>query len=163
MTWIDFVIIGVVLLSAVIGAWRGLVKEALSTVGWIASFIIAWRFNGGMAGLLQGFITSPNLQFLIGFIILFVVSMLIFALLIFFASKLVQRTGLTGTDRSLGVVFGVVRGVVIAVALLALAGLTTLPRSDSWRDSMLAVRLQPVAVWLTGFLPEAMAKNFVFK
>jgi membrane protein required for colicin V production len=163
MTWVDFVIIGVVLISAVFGVVRGFVKEALSMTGWVASFIIAWHFNAGLAGILHGFIANPNLQFLVGFVILFILSMLMFALVIFFASRLVQRTGLTSTDRAIGMVFGLVRGLVVAVALVAFAGLTTLPHSASWQDSLLTGRLQTVAIWMTGFLPESMAKNFIFK
>ncbi len=163
MTWVDFSIIGVVLVSAVFGALRGFVKEALSLTGWVASFIIAWRFNAGLASFLHGFITNPNLQFLVGFVMLFILSMLMFAMVIFFATRLVQRTGLTSTDRGIGIVFGLIRGMVVAVALVAFAGLTTLPRSASWQDALLVGRFQAVAIWMTGYLPDTMAKNFIFK
>ena len=162
MTWVDFLIIGVVVISAVIGVVRGFVREALSLTGWIVSFLIAWRFNGGLSSLLQGWINNPNLQFLVAFVILFILSMLIFALLSFFASKLIQRTGLTSTDRAIGIVFGLVRGIVVVIAFVAFAGLTTVPRSASWHDSLLVHRFQAVAVWLTGFLPESVSRNFRF-
>ena len=163
MTWIDLFIIGIVVVSSLISLLRGFVKEALSLAAWVAAFVIAWRFNGGMGSFLQGFIANKNLQFIVGFIFLFVLTMLIFAMIMYFASKLIQRSGLSGTDRAIGVFFGFARGLLLVIALVALAGLTTLPNSTTWHDSLLTSRFQAVAVWLTGFLPEDVAKNFIFK
>lgn len=163
MTWIDLFIIGIVVVSALISVMRGFVKEALSLAAWVAAFVIAWRFNGGMVSFLQGFIANKNLQFVVGFFFLFVLTLLMFALVTYFASKLIQRTGLTGTDRAIGVLFGFARGLVLVTALVALAGLTTLPKSAAWQDSLLTSRFQYVAIWLTGFLPDDVAKNFIFK
>jgi membrane protein required for colicin V production len=163
MTWIDWFIIGIIVISSLISVMRGFVKEALSLAAWIVAFVIAWRFNGGMVSFLQGFIANKNLQFIVGFVFLFVLTMLMFAVVTYFASKLIQRTGLTGTDRAIGVLFGFARGLVLVTALVALAGLTTLPKSATWHNSVLTGRFQYVAVWLTGFLPEDIAKNFIFK
>ncbi|MBI3560744.1 MAG: CvpA family protein [Gammaproteobacteria bacterium] len=163
MTWVDFLIIGVVLVSAVIGLVRGFVKEALSIVGWIASLLIAWQFTDGLANLLSNWIKTPNLQFLVGFVTLFLLSMLIFALIIFFATKLIQRTGLTAADRTIGIVFGVLRGVFVVLLLVGVAGLTTLPQSDGWRGSLTVNRFQTLTVWLSGYLPASIAKNFIYR
>lgn len=162
MTWIDFVIIGVVLISCFISLIRGFVREAVSLASWVISFLIAWNLHGSFAGFFQTSIESNNLRLIVAFFILFVLSLIMFAVINFFASKMVQRTGLTGVDRTIGVIFGFLRGILLVTALVALAGLTHLPRSQLWHDSVFLVQFQAVAIWLTGLLPAEVAKNFVF-
>jgi len=162
MTWIDFVIIGVIFISCFISLIRGFVREALSLASWIISFLIAWNLHGGFARFFQTSIESTNLRLIVAFFILFVLSLVMFTVVNFFAGKMVQRTGLTGVDRVIGVIFGFMRGILLITALVALAGLTHLPRTQFWTDSLFLVQFQAVAVWLTGFLPADVAKNFAF-
>lgn len=162
MTWIDFVIIGVVFISCFISLIRGFVREALSLTGWIVSFIIAWQLHGSFATFFESSIKNLNLRLIVAFFILFTLSMFMFAVVNFFAGKLVVRTGLSGADRAIGVVFGFMRGVVLVSAMVALAGLTQLPKTEVWQHSYLVAKFQVIAVWLTGFLPRDVAKNFVF-
>jgi len=162
MTWIDFVIIGVIFISCFISLIRGFVREALSLTGWIVSFLIAWRLHGSFSTFLHDSISNLNLRLIVAFFTLFTVSMVMFAIVNFFAGKLVQRTGLSGADRAIGVLFGFLRGIVLVSALVALAGLTQIPKTEVWQHSYLVVKFQAVAIWLTGFLPADVAKNFVF-
>jgi membrane protein required for colicin V production len=162
MTWIDFAIIGVIFISCFISLIRGFVREALSLTGWIVSFIIAWRLHGSFSTFFDNSIHNINLRLIVAFFILFALSMVMFTVVNFFAGKLVQRTGLSGADRVIGVLFGFLRGVVLVSALVALAGLTQLPRTATWHDSYLIFKFQAIAVWLTGFLPADVAKNFNF-
>ena len=162
MSWIDFVIIGVVFISCFISLIRGFVREALSLASWVISFMIAWNFHGGFARFFQTSIESTNIRLIVAFFILFVLSLVMFAIVNFFASKLVQRSGLTGVDRTVGVIFGFLRGVLLVTGLVALAGLTQLPQSSLWADSLLLGYFQATAIWLTGLLPSDVAKNFVF-
>ena len=162
MRWIDFVIIGVVFISCFISLIRGFVREALSLASWVISFLIAWNLHGGFARFFQTSIESTNLRLVVAFFILFVLSLIMFAVVNFFASKMVQRTGLTGVDRTIGVIFGFLRGILLVTALVALAGLTHLPQTTLWADSLLLEQFQVVAIWLTGLLPADVAKNFAF-
>lgn len=162
MTWVDFIIIGAIFLSCIISLVRGFVREALSLTGWIVSFIIAWRLHGSFSTFFEHSIQNLNLRLIVAFFILFAISMVMFTIVNFFAGKVVQRTGLTGADRVIGVLFGFLRGVVLVSALVALGGLTQLPKTETWHHSFLLTRFQAVAVWLTGFLPADVAKNFVF-
>ena len=162
MSWIDFVIIGVVFISCFISLIRGFVREALSLASWVFSFLIAWNLHGGFARFFQTSIESVNLRLIVAFFILFVLSLVMFAVVNFFAGKMVQRTGLTGVDRVIGVIFGFMRGVLLVTAVVALGGLTHLPKTQLWTDSALLVQFQAVAIWLTGFLPAEVAKNFAF-
>ena len=162
MTWIDFVIIGVIFISCFISLIRGFVREALSLTGWVVSFLVAWRLHGSFSTFFQNSISNLNLRLIAAFFILFALSMIIFTIINFFAGKLVQRTGLSGADRVIGVLFGFLRGVVLVSALVALAGLTQIPKTAIWHDSYLVIKFQAIAVWLTSLLPYEVAKNFVF-
>lgn len=162
MTGIDFAILGVVLISCVISVLRGFVREALSLTSWVISFIIAWELHATFAGLLESAIEHNNLRLIVAFFVLFILSLVVFTLVIFFATKMVERTGLTGADRVIGVFFGAARGLLIVTVLVALAGYTQMPRADVWRESVLLVYFQPVAIWLIDFLPAEYTKNFMF-
>ena len=162
MTGIDFAILGIVLISCVISVLRGFVREALSLTSWVISFIIAWELHSAFAGLLESAIEHNNLRLIVAFFVLFILSLVVFTLVIFFATKVVERTGLTGADRVIGVFFGAARGFLIVTVLVALAGYTQLPRADVWRESLLIVYFQPIAVWLIDFLPAEYTKNFMF-
>jgi len=162
MTWIDFAIIGIVFISSLISVLRGFVREALSLASWVVSFIIAWELHGTFARLLESMLEHGNIRLLVAFFILFVLSLVAFTLVIFFANKVVQRTGLTGADRVIGVFFGALRGILIVTTVVALAGYTQFPRSEVWNDSLLVSFFQPVAVWLIDLLPAEYTKNFRF-
>ena len=162
MTGIDFAILGIVLISCVISVIRGFVREALSLASWVISFIIAWELHIAFAGLLESVIDHNNLRLIVAFFVLFILSLVAFTLVIFFAGKMVERTGLTGADRVIGVFFGLLRGFLIVTVLVALAGYTQLPRSEVWDDSLLVEFFQPLAVWLIDLLPDKYTKNFMF-
>ena len=162
LTWIDFVIIGIVFVSCVISVIRGFVREALSLASWVISFLIAWNLHGAFARFFQSSIEHQNLRLVVAFFVLFVMSLVVFTIVSFFAGKLVERTGLTGADRVIGVVFGFFRGILIVTGLVALAGLSHLPQTELWHESLLLSNIQAVAIWLTGLLPDDIAKNFVF-
>lgn len=162
MTWIDFVIIGVIIISCFIGFIRGFVREALSLTAWVVSFLIACRLHGSFSTFLDSAISNLSLRLILAFFILFTISMVMFTIVNFFAGKIVQRTGLSGADRAIGVLFGFLRGIVVVSAVVALAGMMHLQKSELWHHSYLLIKFQAIAIWLTGFLPPDVARNFVF-
>ena len=162
MAWIDVGIIAIVLISVLISLMRGFVKEALSLTGWVLAFWISLTFSGGFSRFFKSSIEDPTLRLLTAFIVLFVVTLILSTVANFFASQLVQRTGLTGTDRFIGVLFGFLRGLVLVSVLVLLASLTTIPKSPWWQDSLLLDQFQTLAIWLKSFLPSDVANHFVF-
>lgn len=162
MNWVDYAILGVVLVSAVVSLLRGFIKEALSLTGWIVAIWVALAFASRLSEMLAGLISSPSLRIVVAFTILFIVTLVLAALVNFFASQLVKRTGLTGTDRVLGMFFGILRGAVIVAVLVLFAGLSTVPQESWWRGSLLIPHFQGLAIFLRDLLPADVARHFVY-
>lgn len=162
MVWIDYAILLLIVVSVVISWLRGFVREAMSLAAWVVSFWVALRFSGAIATYMQGLIPDETLRLILAFFIMFIVTMVVSSVAIFFATKLVEKTGLTNADRAIGLVFGAVRGVLIVAALVMVAGLTQLPQAPVWKDSTLIVYFQGFALWLRDYLPADVARHFVF-
>ena len=157
MAWIDIVIIALIVLSAVLSLFRGFVTEALDLAAWLVAFWVAMTFYVELSGWLAQWVTLPSAQKPVAFAVLFISTWIAGAVLNYLAGKLVAKTGLTGTDRMLGVVFGVARGGVIVAILVLLAGLTLLPQDPWWQDSQLLGYFEELAIWMRNFLPAEFA------
>lgn len=162
MNWLDFLIVVIILLSSGISLLRGFVKEALSLTTWLAALWVAMTFAYRLDAVLAGTIDSPSIRFITSFSALFLLTLIAGAMVNHLASTVVKKTGLTGTDRMLGVVFGAGRGVAIVAVIVLGAGLTSLPQESGWRDSMMIPQFQDMAVWLRSYLPPDIASNIKF-
>ena len=162
MNWADFSILSIIGISALISLFRGFVREALSVVGLAAAIWVAVTFYDQASDLLVNVISLPTGRRVIAFVALIVVSLLIAGLINHLIGKLVDKTGLTGTDRMLGVVFGVVRGVAIVGLLVLLAGLTQVPQDPWWQQSMLMEHFQKLAQMAIEFLPPDVVAHFSY-
>lgn len=162
MIGVDYAILGILLISSFISLVRGFVKEALSLTGWIMAFWISLSFAVPLSKLLAAGMDDPTLRLIVAFVVLFILTLIVSAVINFFASRLVQRTGLTGTDRFLGVIFGFLRGALLVSVLVLLAGLTSLPKETWWDDSFLLFRFQAIAIWIRELLPADVAASFNF-
>lgn len=147
MFWIDFLIVGVIAISTIISLMRGFVQESISLASWIFSFLIAWKLNANFATFFQGSIENQQLRFMVAFLILLIISLIMFGIVNFFASRLVQRSGLSKTDRSIGLLFGFLRGVILVTILTALAW-KLFPQSPMWKEAFLLDIFQAIAAWL---------------
>jgi membrane protein required for colicin V production len=143
MNWLDYTLLGVIGISVLIGVIRGFVREVISVVSWVAAFMVAVRYSGTGAEELAPWIDSPMLRTVIAFAALFIATLLVGALIGYIARGLVGRTGLSGTDRLLGIVFGGVRGSLLVGLMILAAGLTALPEEAWWQDSVIADAYQP--------------------
>lgn len=161
MIWVDYVIFGIIGVSALISLMRGFVREALSLAVWVAAFWIAWSFFRDLAPYLTWF-SVPSVKYGIAFAILFLVTLIVGGLVNYLMGQLVDRTGLTGTDRLIGMLFGAARGILLVTVLILLAGLTPLPEDPWWQQSQTIAYLQELAVWLQSLLPEDVAERFRF-
>lgn len=130
MNLADGIILCVIALSALIGLWRGFVREAFSLVTWVLAFVVASLFYPGMAQLLAGQIPTPSIRIAVAFVILFIITLFIGGLVVRLLNELIRITGLSGTDRALGAVFGLLRGAILVIVLVALG--QPLLQGDGW-------------------------------
>lgn len=162
LIWADYVIIGVVFISALIGLFRGFVKEAFSLGSWIVSIFIAIRFNQAFSVYLTDYIDVPSIRIATAFVILLLVALILGAMVSYLVSQIVDKTGLSGTDRFAGFIFGIARGVVVMAVLVLLAGLTPLPQDPWWVESTLIGPFQELSVWLREQIPEGVTGYFSY-
>ena len=162
IAWIDVVILALIVLSAVLSLFRGFVKEAVALATWLVALWVAMTFYEELAAWLSQWIDLVSAQKITAFSILFICVLLLGAVVNFLAGKLVSRTGLTGTDKLLGIVFGVARGGVIVAILVLLAGLTPFPQDPWWQDSQFIGYFEEFAMWMRNFLPGEIADNITY-
>jgi membrane protein required for colicin V production len=160
--WVDYILLVIIAISALLSLWRGFVMEAISLVSWIVALWVAVIFFQDLANLMKDWIDTPSIRDVVAFAILFVSTVLVGGMVNFLAGQLVAKTGLTATDRALGMLFGIARGVVIVAVLVLLAGLTALPQDPWWQEALLLGHFQDMALWLRSFLPDHVAENIRF-
>lgn len=163
MSWPDYAILGTILISILVGALRGFIKEVFSLLVWAAAFTIAYLYADNVAVLMEAHVSLPSARTAIGFTGLFVVVLLIGGLVNYLLGRLVESTGLSGTDRLLGGVFGLGRGLVLVIVVLLVAGFTPIPSDPWWKNSVVIQRLLPLAEWAGGFLPETVSQHLDFE
>jgi membrane protein required for colicin V production len=151
-TWVDWAIIAIVVVSALISLKRGFVKEALSLVTWIVAGGVAWLFGGALSQYLVDYIDVPSVRVIAACGILFVATLLVGALINFLIGELVRVTGLSGTDRFLGMAFGAARGGLLVVILVGLLSLSPVQQDPWWQQSMLLPHFLMVADWSKNFI-----------
>lgn len=153
MHWVDIAVVSIIGLSVLISLFRGFVKEALSLVTWIAAVIIAMYFSSRLASYLPLSIESPTARTAIAFFALFIVTLIAGAMINYLISQMVDKTGLSGTDRLLGVLFGIARGGLIVALLVLLAGLTNMPKESWWQSTRTLPFFEKVAVQVKDVMP----------
>ncbi len=147
MNWADWGIIAIIVLSGLISLKRGFIKEALSLLIWVLAFVIARMFSANMSTLLVDYIDVATVRYAAAFAILFAATLVVGALVNYLISTLVRITGLSGTDRALGIVFGLARGGLLVVVVVALIKNTPLTESLWWAQSSLIPEFLMLEQW----------------
>lgn len=158
MNWADYCIIAVLGLSVVLGLWRGFIGEVLALACWVVAFWAAWVFGPRLAEALTA-VDTPSVRLLLGGAIVFVAVLIVGALVSFLMRKLIAGSGLSGSDRMLGMVFGLLRGLALVVLLVFILGFTPFPRDGWWQHSQLLPTFEPGARWLSAQLPADVTKH----
>jgi membrane protein required for colicin V production len=158
MPLLDWVFVAVLVLSVLVGAWRGFMYELLSLLGWIAAFIVAQWFAPDVAQWLPMSGAHTSLRYAVAFVLLFIVGAFIGGLLAAMIRKLVAAVGLRPVDRFLGTGFGVMRGVVIVLAIAVVFLLVPFTNSSLWRESIGAPYAVAAIRGLKPMLPEQFGR-----
>ena len=148
MNWADWVILAILVVSSLISLKRGFVKEALSLVNWVAAFILAIAFRAVLADLLSAYIVSASLREIVAFAALFAATLIVGAMLNNVIGELVRMTGLSGTDKTFGMIFGLLRGFLIIMAVLIFVPhIVPINEDGWWRQSLFIPELLKLEGW----------------
>ncbi len=157
LNWADFAIIAIIIISTLISLIRGFVREILSLITWAAAFIVAFKFCAAVASLFQPYIDNPSIRLAIGFALLFFVVLIIGDLISYMIARFASNKGLSTIDRSFGMIFGFLRGVLLVAVLLLLASLGSSSQDQWYQSSYLIPHFQPLVTWLHSFLPAKLS------
>lgn len=153
-SWLDGLILTIIVLSVLISVVRGFMKEVLSLMSWFASFYLAYRYYEVLAGSLDGIISNASMRFGMSFMLIFIGSVIAFGTITFFVLRILKITGMNTFDRSFGAVFGAARGLLIVNLFIIVGSSLSLTGYLWWQQSYMIKHLMPQVVWLQKKLPE---------
>ena len=157
-TAVDWILLAVLGLSLLLGMWRGIVHEVLSLVGWVAAFYVSQMYAPLAAAWLPMEGSSQMLRYAAGFVVVFIVVLVATVLVSWLVKKLVSAVGLGPLDRLLGSLFGLLRGVVILLAVTVLVGMTPMRETEAWKQAQGSQWLQQFLHVLKPVLPADFGK-----
>lgn len=163
MTPFDYVVLGVMVISLLLGITRGVISEILALVAWLAAFIAARMWAVPAGDLMLAEMSDPLWRQLAGFVAILVAVLILFAVLRWLMTLLLKASGLRPLDRVLGALFGVARGVLVVLLLVFLAGMTPLPQQQWWRQAMFAPPLETGVLAVKSWLPPELAKRIQYR
>ena len=158
MNWADYTILAILGLSILMGLWRGFIGEVLALACWALAFWVAWMFAPALAERFSASISTPSVRVLLAYVLCFVAVLIAGAIVSFLMRKLVQGSGLSGSDRLLGMVFGLARGLVLVTLVVLLMGFTPFKRDPWWNESRLMPNFELGARWIGDRLPAEVTK-----
>ena len=154
MASIDWILLALLAASLLLGAWRGLVYEVFSVIGWIAAFLLAQWFAPDVAEKLPMQGSGETLRHAAAFVLVFIVSVFAAGLFSALMKKIISVVGLRPVDRILGAFFGLFRGLIFLLALSVVVHMTALQESEWWLESKGAPMLMTLLKGLKPMLPE---------
>lgn len=157
MTSFDYIVLAILGVSAFLGLLRGLVKELLSLVAYGLAFIAAIWWGPTVSVWLSVYIENDLLRTGAAYAAVFIVVLLLVGLVNVTLGTLIEKTGLTPADHGMGAIFGFMRGLLIVLVLVALAGYTELPKEPWWRDARLSGTAEQGIQKIKQMLPPSLA------
>ncbi|MEI7612002.1 MAG: CvpA family protein [Betaproteobacteria bacterium] len=163
MTYFDYVVITIVVASVVLGVWRGVVGEIIALAAWVLAFLAAKWWGAEVARLLYTGIVDPVLRIVAAWVTVFVVVLVLMALVRLAVNGMLKALGLSLTDRLLGIIFGAARGLIIVLALVAVGGMTSVPKEKWWGDAYFSAPLETAVLAGKPWLPPEVSKRIRFR
>jgi membrane protein required for colicin V production len=162
MTWFDYAVLAIVGLSVLLAVFRGVVREIAALAGWAAALILSGLFAQQLAQWLPATL-SPVLRTVTAYVVIFLCVLLLAGLGGVLLAKLFRVAGLGFTDRAVGALFGIARGVLIVFVVVMLAGLTSLPREPFWRAAALSGPIETAVLAARPALPKDLAQRIRYR
>lgn len=162
MTVFDYLVIAIVGFSLLFGLWRGVIGEIIALLAWGLGIFAAIEFGGPVGNRLFAGISDPAVRTLAACVAIFVGVLVVMALIRLVISRMVKALGLTVSDRLLGMMFGIARGALVVLVLVALGGMTAAPKQPWWREATLAPPLETAVMVARQWLPDDLAKRIRF-
>lgn len=162
MTLFDYAVLAILLASIVVSVLRGLVREILSLIGWIAAFVVASLFAGDVAKLLEPTLDARGLGLVAAYLLLLVAMALVSAVVSWGVMKAIAAAGMSLADRGLGGLFGLGRGLVLVVALAIVCGMTPVPQQPFWKHALFSPLVETMVETVKPFLPAEIAGRVKF-
>lgn len=156
---LDWLLLGILGLSVLIGVWRGLVFEVLSLIGWVAAYFAAQWFAPLMAPHLPVGAAGSGINHAAAFAVTFILSLIAWGLAARLVRLLVSASPLSVIDRVLGAGFGLMRGLVLLLVIATLVAMTPVSRSPSWSGSYGAAVLNVMLQGIKPVLPVEIAQH----
>ncbi len=163
MTILDYVVLGIIFVSILVSIMRGFVREILSLAGWVIAFMAAGSFAGQFEPMLPSSVAGESLRILIAFVVVFMSVLLVMMLVTMLLSSAIKSVGLGFIDRLLGAFFGFLRGFVVVMILVLIAGLTGLPKQPFWQQALLNRPLETAAMEVVVWLPNEISQRISFE
>ncbi len=154
MNWIDVSVLAVVLLSVLIGVMRGFIKEALSLLNWGLAVTGSIYFHDISESYLSKFIDSLPVRSVVAYGVVFLVILVTGSIISHLISFIVKKSGLGGTDRMLGILFGFIRGVLVCSICLIVVSFTPIKKQVIWQHSQALPYFEPLMNWINDAVPE---------
>jgi membrane protein required for colicin V production len=157
--WIDWALLAVLLVSVVVGLWRGFIFELMALLGWVVAWLAAQWFAADLAPHLPLGTPGSSLNFAAAFVLCFIAALIVWTLIARLVRLLLHATPLSAVDRLLGAGFGLLRGGVLLLVVAMVVALTPAGRSPGWRASHGAMWLNTAMHGLKPVLPETVARR----
>jgi membrane protein required for colicin V production len=161
--WVDLAIIAIIGLSVLTGLIRGFVKELIALAVWILAFWLAFHYAPSLDPWLQKYIQDKTARLITGFILILIGTLIAGGIVNALLSVILKRSGLSGTDRILGMVFGFIRGVFIVALIMVVVQMTSLPYKEYEKNSKLYSEFNPLVAWITASMPDVIKKVKLFE
>ncbi|MSQ53568.1 MAG: CvpA family protein [Betaproteobacteria bacterium] len=162
MTWFDYGVISILGFSLLVGVLRGLLRELVMLVGWICAFVLATVFSKQITPLMPESL-GPMLGPLLAYVAIFVAVLITAGFIALLLTLLAKSAGMGALNRMMGAGFGVLRGLLVVLALVLVAGFTPLPKEPFWRNAVSSGAFETVIVAARPLLPEELRQRIVFR
>jgi membrane protein required for colicin V production len=161
MTGFDYAVTGIMLASMSLGIWRGLVYEVLSLLGWPLAFMLSRQFAGKLESLLP--VSQEAARVALAYALVFIAALFAWGMLVWLFCKLARAAGLGVLDSMLGSLFGLLRGALVILVLVLLAGMSNMPEQAFWREATLSRTAEDAALLTRVWLPDSIGQRIRYR